>query len=121
MVPDLAIKSLLSGENISEAGYISVCDGNKVNLYDSLTARIKVSEEAVLKGWFCPHIKMWRIPLKVQVTDLNRHPLILDSPNGTESKNPFYVVPTCAHMPKHTDILKKNRPAPSKAINNVYK
>ena len=63
---------------------------------------------------------MWRIPLKVQVTDLNRHPLILDSPNGTESKNPLYVAPTCARIPKHIDILKKNRPAPSKANNNVY-
>ena len=63
---------------------------------------------------------MWRIPLKSQFNDLNRHTLILDSPNGTESLNPLYVFPTCACMFKHIDILKKNRPAPAEAINNVY-
>ena len=54
MVPVLAGQSLRSGEKFDEAGYISVCDGNKVNLYDSQTARIIVSEEAVLKDWFSP-------------------------------------------------------------------
>ena len=63
MVPALYGQSLLSGAKFAEAGYISVCDGDKVNLYDSQTARIVVSEEAVLKGWFCPHTKMCRIPL----------------------------------------------------------
>ena len=49
MVPALAGQSLLSGEKFAEAGYISVYDGNEVNLYDSRTARIVVYEEAVLK------------------------------------------------------------------------
>ena len=83
MVQALTGQSFLSGAKFAEAGYISVCDGDEVNLYDSRTARIKVSKEAVLKGWFFPHTKMRRIPLKAQVTDLNRHTLILDSPNGT--------------------------------------
>ena len=52
MVPALAVQSLLSGAKFAEVGYISVCDGDEVNLYDSQTARIIVSEEAVLKGWF---------------------------------------------------------------------
>ena len=64
---------------------------------------------------------MWRIPLKAQVTDLNRHTLILDSPNGTELLNPLYGVPTYVHMLKHIEIFKKDRPSPAKAINNVYK
>ena len=50
MVAALAVQSLLSGEKMAEAGYISVCDGDEVNLYDSRTARIVVSKEAVLKG-----------------------------------------------------------------------
>ena len=49
-VPALAVQSLLSGAKFANAGYISVCDNNKVNLYDSHTARIVVSEEAMLKG-----------------------------------------------------------------------
>ena len=57
MVPDLAGQSLFSGENFAEAGYISVCDSDEVNFYDRQTARIKVSDEAVLKGWFFPTIR----------------------------------------------------------------
>ena len=57
MVPALACQSLLSGATFAEAGYISVCDGKEVNLYDSRTARIVLSEDAVLKGWFVPTLR----------------------------------------------------------------
>ena len=97
MVPALAGQSLLSGATFSKAGYISVCDGDEVNLYDSQTARIVVSEEAVLKGWFFSHTKMWRISLQEKVTDLKKHTLIIYSLNGTESLNPLYVVPPRLH------------------------
>ena len=63
MVPALRGNSLLSGGKFAEAGYISICDGEEVNIYDGRTARIQVSEEAVLKGWRCPHTNLWRIPL----------------------------------------------------------
>ena len=43
MVLTLAGQSLLSDAKFAEAGYISVCDGDKFNLYDSRTARILVS------------------------------------------------------------------------------
>ena len=52
MVPSLAGQSLLSSAKFAEAGYISVCDSNKVNLYDTRTARIVVLEEAMIKGCF---------------------------------------------------------------------
>ena len=55
MTPALAGQSLLSGANFAVVGYISVCDGDEVNLYEICTARFVVSEESVLKGWFCPH------------------------------------------------------------------
>ena len=48
MVPDLANQSLLSGGKFAEAGYVSICDGNKVNIYYGRTAKITVSEAAVL-------------------------------------------------------------------------
>ena len=51
MVLTLANQSLLSRGNISEAGYVSVCDGDEVKIYDSHTAKITVSKKAVLKGW----------------------------------------------------------------------
>ena len=43
MVQELANKSLLSGGKFSEAGYISVCDGEEVNIYGGHTAKITVS------------------------------------------------------------------------------
>ena len=50
MVPTLANHSLLSRGNFSEAGYVSVCDGGDVKIYDLRNATITVSEDAVLKG-----------------------------------------------------------------------
>ena len=59
MVPAPSDKSLLSGRNISEARYISICNGEEVNIYDGRTAKIMVSESAVMKGWRCPCTNMW--------------------------------------------------------------
>ena len=48
------------------------------------------------------------------------HTLVLDGPNGTESLNPLYEVPSCSRMIKHIETFKTDRPSPSEAINNVY-
>ena len=48
------------------------------------------------------------------------HTLVLDGPNGTDSLNPLYEVPSCARMLKHIEDFQKDRPYPSKAINDVY-
>ena len=80
MVPELAKQSLLSGGKFEEAGYLSVCNLGEVNIYDGQTATITVSEDAVLKGWRSPCKKIWLIPLRVQVKDLNMHTLILNGP-----------------------------------------
>ena len=50
MVPELKENSLLSGGKFAQAGYVAVCSDKKVNLYDGKTAKIIVSEEAVLTG-----------------------------------------------------------------------
>ena len=63
---------------------------------------------------------MWIIPLQAKVTDLKKHTLVLDGPNGTELLNPLYEVPSYARMLKHVEIFKKDRPSPAEAINNVY-
>ena len=63
MLPGLANQYLLSRGKFAEAGYVSVCDGYEVNIYDDRTATITVSDNAVLKGWQCPRTKLWRIPL----------------------------------------------------------
>ena len=54
MVPALKDNSLLSGGKFDQAGYVAVCGDKKVSLYDGKTAKITLSEEAVLTGWRCP-------------------------------------------------------------------
>ena len=82
MVPALANQSLLSRGKFSETGYVYVCDGDKFNIYDGHTAKITVSDKAVLKGWRCPRTRLWRIPLQSHTTDLKLHTLILNCPTG---------------------------------------
>ena len=105
-----------------ESGYLSVCDRDKVNIYDGITATITVSEEAVIKGCRCPYTKLWRISLRYQVTDLNMHTLVLNGTTGLESLNSMYTVPLSASVLDHTHIFNKDpaRPAAGEAINNVY-
>ena len=43
MVPALADLSLLSGNKFTKAGYISIWDGEEVNIYDGRTVKIVVS------------------------------------------------------------------------------
>ena len=50
MVTSLDNQSLLIRVKFAEAGYVSVCDGDEVNIYDGQTATITVSEDAVLEG-----------------------------------------------------------------------
>ena len=45
MVPSLANQSLLSGIKFVKAGYISICNGNEVNIYHGNTAHNCVSKE----------------------------------------------------------------------------
>ena len=78
MVPALADQSLLSGSKFADAGYISICDDKKVNIHDGRTARIIVSEAAVLKGYKFPRTKLWRVPLQSFVNNLNTHTFLLD-------------------------------------------
>ena len=58
MVPALANQFLLSGGKFAEAGYVSICDGNEVNIFDGRAAKITGSEAAVLKGWRCRQTKL---------------------------------------------------------------
>ena len=48
------------------------------------------------------------------------HKLLLEVPNGTESLNPLYEVPSCTRMLEHIEAFKTDRPSPLEAINNVY-
>jgi len=50
IVPALKGNSLLSGGKFAEAGYISICDGKEVNIYDDRTAKITGFEGMALSS-----------------------------------------------------------------------
>ena len=111
MVPALANQYVLSGSKFAEAGYVSACDGDEVNIYDGRTKEITESEDAVLKGWQCPRIKLWWILLLSQVTDLNMHTLLLNAPTGRDSLNSLYTFPTTASLLAHIKAFNSNHAA----------
>ena len=51
MVPALASDTLVSGRKFADADYISIYDSLEVNIYDTKTTKIIVTEKAVLKSW----------------------------------------------------------------------
>ena len=123
IVPVLANRSLLSGGKYAEVGYVSVCDGEEVNIYDEHTAKITESQKAFLKGWWRPRARLWWIPLQAQVVKLNLHTLPLNGPTGQESLNSLYIVPSSAAVMEHIELFHKNPAIPSvaEAIHNFYK
>ena len=112
--------TLLSDRNFSVADYISIYDGDKVNIYDGYITRIKVSEKEVLKGWRFPTTNLWWIPLMGKVTNLNEYTLVLTSKYAQQSLNYLYTVPTTNHILYHVQTIMKSN-WPSESINNIYK
>ena len=122
MVPALADNSLLSGGKFSDAGYMFICDGNKVNLYDKQSVKITVSEEAVLNGWRCPHTKLWRVPLQTHITNLTTQTLFLNGPTGVDSKIQRYIVPNITACLEQMNIFTQEtaHPPQTDTINHFY-
>ena len=79
-----------------------------------------MSEKSVLKGWFCPKARMWRILLHPHISNNNTDTLVLNGPTGTEFLNTTYTVPKSARILQNMQTNCDDRPAPDKAINNVY-
>jgi hypothetical protein len=119
IVPALVENSLLSTNKFVEAGYTVIYDAEEVNFYDARTTKIVVSEAAILKGWRCPHAKLWRIPITKVVTNKNTDTLLLDHPHRHDSINAMYqgetTTVTCDHIPNGMGHY-----ASKEHIHNVY-
>ena len=105
--------SLLSTSKMVDADYIAVYDKEEVNFYDAKTTKVVITEEAVLTGFRCPKIGLWRVPLIEKPTNLNTDTLILDHPTKLASLNNVYELPSieqavrylhaaAGHPTKHT-------------------
>ena len=119
MVPSLCGASLLSTSKLAEAGYVTVYDGDEVNVNDGRTETIKVSEAAVLQGWRCPRARLWRIPLTRNVKNININTLLLNSPDGRDTLNALYSVTPISAMRRQIDAMR-DRPLPWETITHVY-
>jgi hypothetical protein len=51
ITPGISENSLLSTAKYEDAGYITIFDKDRVNVYDAHNTMITVSREAVLRGW----------------------------------------------------------------------
>eukprot|EP00804_Cyclotella_cryptica_P016108 CCRYP_004214-RA/>CCRYP_004214-RA protein AED:0.22 eAED:0.20 QI:0/0/0/1/0/0.66/3/0/877 len=114
IVPNLH-QTLLSGSKFANANYTAMYDKHEVNFYDSTT--INITERAVLTGYRCPHIGLWRIPLRPITVNENTDTLILDSKCGLQSTQPRYHVPTPTHIREH---LQASLQCNTDHILNVY-
>ena len=119
MVPSLCGTSLLITIKLANAGYVTVYDGDEVNVYGGRTAKIKISEAAVLQGWRCPRERLWRIPLTSNVKNISTYTLLLYIPDGSNTLNALYSVPPVSAMRRHIDAMQEC-PLPGEAINHVY-
>ena len=105
-------QTLLSGGKMAEAGYIAIYDDEEVNFYNK-TAKIHISEEAVLKGYKCKQTKLWRVPLQDTIQDEHTDTLILDSPCGLHSLNTLYEVEQTTATTNLLNFIRES-------ISNVY-
>ncbi|KAL7476583.1 hypothetical protein ACHAW6_002434 [Cyclotella cf. meneghiniana] len=72
----------------------------KVNINDGLKAKLKIHEEAVIKGWRDPETGLYRIPSKERVDNLNTDTVLLNK--------------------ETSDEIQSERPMTTEAVNNVY-
>ena len=99
IVPGITEDSLVSTSKMADAGYISIFDGEEVNIYDASNTQITVTRGAVLRGWRDATCGLWRIPLVKNVTNKNAETVLVKAPP--------------------TELLP-NRPGTKEAVHNVY-
>jgi hypothetical protein len=110
---------LLSTTKFAEAGYTAIYDKDDVNFYDACTTKITVMADAVLKGWQCPRMNLWCIPLVPFITNLNTDTLILNHPSGQDSLNSMYTIETNQLARKHV-VLQTCKNHCQEYLHNVY-
>lgn len=101
LVPAMKQDMLISVGKFADVGYITIFDGEEVNIYDGLRANLKIHEKEVVKGWRDPAMGLYRIPLKEKVDNLNTDTVLLDK--------------------ERSQKIQSERPKITEAVNNVYK
>jgi len=105
-----------------DADYIAVYDKEEVKFYDAKTTKVMITEEAVLTGFRCPKVGLWRVPLVENPTNLDTDTLILDHPTKLASLNSMYeVITTTATQERISQLMGQATavPCPREHINAI--
>ena len=90
MVPGLKHNYLMSEIKFADAKYITILNEDEVNIYDGKTAKITISEEAVLRGWRFKGTGLQRISLKKTVKNVNTDTLLINRSDTNNSIKNVY-------------------------------
>ncbi len=78
ITPGISENSLLSTSKYADAGYITIFEKDRVNVYKAHNKLITVSREAVLRGWRESGENLWRIPIVETVHNNNTDTIIVN-------------------------------------------
>ncbi len=99
IVLTIATNLILSTAKFATVGYITVFDGEEVNIWDASNNEVIVMREAMLRGRFDKTANLWHIPLLPLVQNTNTDTVLVKKP-------PMEFLPDC--------------PPPTEAMHNVY-
>jgi hypothetical protein len=119
IVQSLIGNSLLSTVKMVEAGYIATYDDKEVNFYNTVTTKITVLADTILKGWQYPQAKLWRAPLVDNVHNKNTDTLLLDHPHKHDCLNSLYKVESTTTTQEHINTIMLQTIG-QEYIHNVY-
>ena len=91
--------NLYSLNQLVKEGYIPIFESDGFKVYDAANTKIRVTRDAVLRGYYCPDEGLWRIPLLSK---------------GIQAKE------TAQFRRSPQEILQEAPPPTTHHINNVY-
>ena len=94
IVPGIKNNVLLSTGKMVDENYFAVYDKNSCNIYDGTTAKLHITEKAILTGYRCKSTGQWRIPLKPTIENEHEDTLLVDRPSPTEAIASVYELPS---------------------------
>ena len=93
MVPALKHNSLMSERKSIDTKYVTVLTLEEVLIYGVNEVKLRALGQAILPGWRCKTIGLWRVSLKPKVENENVDTMLLKFPDPGKSTNNIYELP----------------------------
>jgi hypothetical protein len=105
IIPSLVGNSFLSTVKMVKAGYTAIYDDKEVNFYHTVTTKITVSADIILKGWQCPRAKLCCVPLVDNIRNENTDTLLLDHLHKHDCLNLLHEVESTTTTWEHINTI----------------